>query len=320
MPLARTLKVVTATAALVIVASSSVANVAQPKLNKNTNLSPLTSLFWQAQMIEDVGGTDRINYSGKLRMLSQRIPAAACNLQAGVLPQKSAKILAATSAEFNKIINALEYGDPSLNIKGTESRRKTLAAIKDVKAEWEPFGAAANMIIDEGVTSSLSEQLIEQSGGLLSAAKILVSELSGQYSDPAAIIQSDAIRIDIAGRQRMLSQKISKDLCSVLSGVNVDAAMESLGKTIATFDVSLMALRDGMPSAGIKASTNAEIVAGLDLVAQHWVKLQPHFEAVKATGSLDPELRASVFEQLNVLLVDMNKVVGMYAKVGKQQI
>ncbi len=274
----------------------------------------------KAQMIEDLGGSDRINFSGKLRMLSQRIPAAACNLNAGIKSDLSAEILAATSAEFNKIVNALEYGDPSIGIKGAETRRKTLAALNDLRDQWVPVSAAVNLILDEGVADSLTEQLAEQNGPLLGAAKILVSELTGQYSDPAALMQADALRIDIAGRQRMLSQKISKELCFILSGIGADSALEALPKTIQTFEVSLTALREGMPAAGIQASTNPDIVAGLDVVLGHWVKLKPHFDTVIASRELDPETRAQVFEELNVLLVDMNKVVGMYAQVSKQQI
>ena len=274
----------------------------------------------EAQLIEDVGGPERINFSGKLRMLSQRIPAAACNLNAEVNADLSAEILAAASAEFNKIVNALEHGDPSLGIIGVESRRKTLAALKELRAEWEPVSAASRLILSEGSADSLTEQLADQNGPLLGAAKLLVSELTGQYSDPAALMQADALRIDIAGRQRMLSQKISKEMCFVMSDIRADSALETLPKTIETFDVSLTALREGMPAAGIQASTNPDIVAGLDVVMGHWVKLKPHFETVMSTRELDPETRAQVFQELNALLVDMNKVVGMYAEVSKQQI
>jgi len=276
--------------------------------------------LFDAQLVQDLGGTDRMNYSGKLRMLSQRIPAAACNMEAGINADHSAEVLAATSAEFNKILNALENGDPSLGIIGKEPRRKTLAAIDDLKAKWEPVGAAAQLAMKEGMSPSLNVQLSQQNGPLLASAKLLVSELVGQYSDPASVIQSDALRIDIAGRQRMLSQKISKELCYTLSGIETDASREAMGKTVSTFDVSLTALREGMPAAGIQPSANPDIIAGLDVVAGHWAKLQPYFQKVMASETLDDTARGEAFEMLNILLKDMNKVVGIYSKVSKQQI
>jgi hypothetical protein len=312
--MALTLKVMRVAAMTAIIATATSTAYAQ-----QTSLVGDEQLL-DAQMIEDLGGADRMNFSGKLRMLSQRIPAAACNLQAGVNVDHSAEILAATSEEFNKIVSALEHGDPNLGIIGKETRRKTLAALDGLKAAWAPVGAATGMIMAEGMTASHNEQLAVQNGPLLEAAKLLVSELVGQYSNPASVVQSDALRIDIAGRQRMLSQKISKELCYALSGLDADAARENLGKTVSTFDVSLTALREGMPAAGIKASTDPEIVAGLDLVAGEWAVLQPYLQAVMASETLDEATRGSVFEMLNTLLVDMNKVVLLYSQISKQQI
>ncbi len=277
-------------------------------------------LATKTQLLQEVGGAERINFSGKLRMLSQRIPAAACNLEAGVAPDQSAKILGAAAEEFNKIVNALEYGDPTLNIIGQEGRRRTLKAIADVRAEWEPIVAAARLAQAEGMTASLNQQLADQNDRLLGKAKLLVSELTGQYSDPAAVLQSDALRIDIAGRQRMLSQRISKDICYVLSGVNTEASKASLAKTISVFDVSHNALQFGQKDVGLKAPRHPEIIEGMKIVADHWAGLQPAFEKIEATGALSLEERAAVFSQLNNLLVDMNKVVGMFARESKQNI
>ncbi|MEM6940255.1 MAG: type IV pili methyl-accepting chemotaxis transducer N-terminal domain-containing protein [Pseudomonadota bacterium] len=273
-----------------------------------------------AQLLKDVGGSERINYAGKLRMLSQRIPAAACNLHAGVGDGASAQILEAASEEFNKIINALEHGDPSLNIKGREGRRKTLEAIADVRQEWEPVVAAARLVRNEGMSDGLNQQMADQNGPLLEAAKLLVSQITGAYSDPAAVLQSDAIRIDIAGRQRMLSQRISKDICFVLSGVNVDQSTASLKKTVALFDVSHNALQFGKLDVGLKAPRDPQIIEGMRIVADHWAGLQPSLTQVLETGTLSEPARLQVFKGLNALLVDMNKVVGMFARVSKQNI
>ncbi len=277
-------------------------------------------LATRAQLLKEVGGAERINFSGKLRMLSQRIPAAACNLHAGVKPELSSNILSAASEEFNKIINALEYGDPSLKIFGREGRRKTLKAIAEVRTEWEPIIAAARFARDEGMSDSLNQQLADQNDILLGKAKRLVSEITGEYSDPAAVLQSDALRIDIAGRQRMLSQRISKDLCYALSGVNIEQSKASLNKTISMFQVSHNALHFGAKDVGMKAPIEPEILAGMEIVASHWANLQPYFETFNTTGTLSASEREEAFELLNTLLVDMNKAVGMFAEASKQNI
>ena len=270
-----------------------------------------------AQFIEDVGGAERINFSGKLRMLSQRIPAAACNLTAGVDVEKSESVLKSATAEFEKIIQALELGDETLGIKGGEDRRKTLAAIAEVHKEWDIVKKDAEVMLASGATDALNQDIADHNMKLLGAAKLLVSELSGQYSDPTAIIQSDAIRIDIAGRQRMLTQKMSKEACYILSGVNVEASKKAIGGTANMFDASLNALMNGMPEAGIQASDDPQIAAGLVKVAAGWSFLKGHLSELDAGTEWDMETRAQVFNTFNSTMAEMNKVVGMYAEASK---
>lgn len=274
----------------------------------------------QANIVEDVGGPQRINLSGKLRMLSQRIPAASCNLVAGIEADTSGTILAGATHEFEKILAALEYGDGSLGIIGAEERRKTLAAIEALKMEWQQVDEAAVWMIDNGPDPELNKVLADRNDAVLSAAKLLVSEISGEYADPAALLQSDALRIDIAGRQRMLSQRMSKEACLILSDVNKEASLASISKTVNMFDVSLGALVNGMPAAGIKASSDAGIVSGLAVVSEDWAAFKPKLDALAAGASWDETERAEMFTGLNRLLVNMNKVVGLYTEASKQDI
>ena len=74
---------------------------------------------------QDVGASERVNFSGKLRMLSQRVAAAACNYGAGVDADGSLAVLLGSQKEFVQIINGLEFGDAELNMNGEETRRKT---------------------------------------------------------------------------------------------------------------------------------------------------------------------------------------------------
>jgi len=226
--------------------------------------------LFQANFVENVGGGERVNFSGKLRMLSQRIPAAACNLNAGIATEQSAALLEGAVAEFHTILAALEFGDESLGVIGAED------------------------------------------------TKLLVTEISGKYSNPVALMQSDAMAIDIAGRQRMLTQKISKELCFAQSGFNATPSLEALSGTVNTFVVSLDALRNGMEQVGVKPAPNAEIEAGLDTVKADWEQISAYVETVAQGGTVDDATRAEIFLGLNKTMADMNKVVGMYTVASQQ--
>jgi hypothetical protein len=269
------------------------------------------------QFLEDKGASERINFSGKLRMLSQRLPAAACNNHAGIAPEQSEAILHAAKVEFDTIIEALEFGNADLNIIGEEARRKTLAAIANLHAAYDPFHATFDNIEKTGGSDTEVKELAEHNIAILNAAKLLVSEISGQYADPTALLQSDALTIDIAGRQRMLTQMISKEVCLISSGIYAEQSMATIGNTVNMFEVSLNALMFGMEGAGIAPAPTGEILAGLETDQADWTEIKGCVEAVSSGEPIDDATRALVFIGLNKTMANMNAVVGLYAEDSK---
>lgn len=267
--------------------------------------------------VQDVGGSQRINLSGKLRMLSQRIPAAACNLNAGVVPDESAAVLNAAFAEFEQILTGLEIGDTALGIIGAEERPRTLRVIQEVHAKLEPFETAMTDMVDGVPSDAAVAMLADSNMELLEIVKLLVSEISGQYANPAALLQSDAMAIDIAGRQRLLTQQTSKEICLILSDINAAASQETLSGTINMFETSLDALQNGMRDAGLNPPPNDEIIQGLDQVHEEWFAVKDHLTAMVGGQALSDADRATVFTALNKTMADMNAVVGMYSEASK---
>jgi len=271
----------------------------------------------QTGFVEDSGASQRIDLSGKLRMLSQRIPAAACALRSGVAPDESRALLENSVNEFNAILFALEFGNDDMGVFGAEERPRTLRVIQEVHAKFDPIQTALNATAD-GVPSDEAIQILaDQNGAVLEMAKLLVVEISGQYSNPVALLQSDAMAIDIAGRQRMLTQKVSKDVCQIATGVNPTSSREALSGTVQIFEASLGALRNGMESVGLEQPPTEEIAAGLDRVQADWMEVKAHIDAVDAGEAISDEERAVVFVGLNKTMADMNKVVGMYSEASK---
>ncbi|MEP4196879.1 MAG: type IV pili methyl-accepting chemotaxis transducer N-terminal domain-containing protein [Aliishimia sp.] len=306
-PLRNLLNVTTLCAATLSVTATT-ANSTEPTLEDMT---------FDAGLVQDVGGSERINFSGKLRMLSQRVPAAACNLNAGVDPFHSSETLNASATEFHNILEALEFGDPTMGIIGAERSRKGLMAIKVVKDIWVPVEDASGKLLDDSHAEVAEQYVAHHNLELLEAAKLLVSQLSGQYANPVALLNSDAIRLDIAGRQRMLTQKVSKEACHILSEINGEEAKKALPRTIQMFEISHQALRFGMPEAGIKAIDDSEINAGLDLVASNWAALRPLLATIEAGGELDLSTRAELAQSLNTTMKNMNDVVHLYSDASK---
>lgn len=269
--------------------------------------------------VEDVSPTQRINLSGKLRMLSQRIPAAACHYVAGIDPEGARALLASAEKEFHNILEGLEFGSAELGINGAEERRKTLAQLHELQKFWDPYEAAVDEVLAGNTDAAHTKSLITDSMAVLGSAKLLVSEISTQYSNPAEMTQSSAMVIDIAGRQRMLTQKMSKEACAAWSGMSETAAADLAG-TMQMFDASLYALINGMPGAGIKKPTTAQIAEGLQVVYKDWTAVKDALTSISQGAKPAPEEAARIFQGLNKTMADMNKVVGMYAKAEKQEL
>ena len=275
-------------------------------------LSGQPALAQSATAVQD-NAAERINLSGKLRMLSQRIPSAACHYHRGIDPQGAGELLAAASAEFESILAALENGDPNLNIHLPETRRKTLAQIAVVREIWEPIRHDAEAVVAGMATEQEINSLLVENIALLGAAQRLVEELVKQYANPNAATRASLMLIDISGRQRMLTQKLSKEACILGGPFETNQTQSDLEGTAQIFEASLEALRFGMPQVGILPPPNPAIAAGLSGVLDDWNSVKPLVTRVTMDTGLTGDEHVAKFRGLNVTMANMNTVVGMYS-------
>ena len=267
---------------------------------------------------QDVGSSERVNLSGQLGTLSERITAAACNLSAGIATTESQAVLQISTHHFTRINKALLEGNRGFGILGEETRPRTLQAIDDLNAKWEPLQEMANATQAASNDVASVSSLAEQSDPLQKEAQILVSEITGQYADPVALLHADALLLEIAGRQRMLANRVSKNVCLIASDVRDEEAMAELQQTITLFDTSLNALQYGLESVGVRPPPNSAIEAGLGIVADEWNTIRPILDATIGGADLTDEIRGQVFLALLGIEARMNNVVTQYMKNSKQ--
>lgn len=267
----------------------------------------------QAEVTAPQNAQERINFSGKMRMLSQRIPAAACHLGRGIDPEGAMALLTGATVELEKILTALEFGDPDLNIIAPETRRKSIARLHDLREVWVPLQTAAQAIIAGTATDADYNYVLTENLPVLRAAQLVVEELVKQYSNPNAATRASLMLIDISGRQRMLTQKMSKESCMIGTDYETDTTINDLAGTMRIFEASLEALRFGMSEVGIMPPPNTTISDGLDGVVSDWSVARPHVAGAIAGDDIAGEAKVQRFQGLNVTMATMNRVVGLYA-------
>ena len=116
--------------------------------------------------------------------------------------------------------------------------------------------------------------------------------------------------INVAGAQRMLSQKMSKEALLLHSGVIERSLMEG---TMAQFERSHQDLLNGNPERDISRFDDPAIQAQMRTVGEHWQRLRQQLLTVQPNGALDMAL----LQQHSVALIKhMNDAVVMMTRLA----
>ncbi|MEM9760498.1 MAG: type IV pili methyl-accepting chemotaxis transducer N-terminal domain-containing protein [Pseudomonadota bacterium] len=251
----------------------------------------------------------KINIAGRQRMLTQRMAKAACFAFLGV--EREMHVEQAKSAHdlFDRSLRGLRFGDPDLGLK-TERNSRVQEGLGVVNGLWFSYGGAVETAISRASREDV-DAVIEQNLPILKEMNRAVSYTEQAYGGNEVPLHI-AIAINIAGRQRMLTQKMSKEASMLAIGYAPDDTKAMLAKTIALFDNSLQALREGMALVGIQPPKTPEVKRKLAGVAELWGDLKPVMDRVVAADTVDDAALEHVAAQNNPLLVAMNEAVFLY--------
>lgn len=117
---------------------------------------------------------------------------------------------------------------------------------------------------------------------VLTAAMLTTFTFSTPTLAQSAEVAEASLRINIAGRQRMLSQRMSKAACFAHIGVDVEAHKAMLDGAVSQFALSHKALRYGDADLGLKAEEVPATIAALALVDREWNNFSETIESIAA--------------------------------------
>lgn len=248
----------------------------------------------------------KINLSGRQRMLSQRIAQAACHAEMGVDRDANLRILAEATGLYHSTLQALRNGSDEMGIL-PEKDPSVIAALDAVGEIWPAFRDATEgvRLSDTGALDAIART----NTALLARSNDVVQALVASRGD--AVVAADlAQTIDVAGRQRMLSQRIAKGACFVARGI--DGAAAELIDSIALFEASHAALLGGDADRGIVAAPFDELLAQLMIVDAGWADLRDAARRASGGQALSTADLSVLSKGLSDLLREMNTAVGMY--------
>ncbi len=232
----------------------------------------------------DITLAQAINKAGRQRMLTQRVIKAYLQVAQGITPQISKRQLSDAVQLFDAQTGELR------TITRDERSRGSVARLDKL---WRPFKAIAMARADRAG----AERLLAMDDELINAAQELTVELQKRSDTPAGRL------VNIAGRQRMLSQRLAKYYLLRAWGMDSPSISKEIGSARTEFDGALAALRSAPES-------TAKIKNELDAVAVQWEWFQ---NALGLGGAASYGL--IVVNASEAILNSMELVTGMYEQL-----
>ena len=273
-----------------------------------------------SRLTGDLGASERVEAAGLLQVLSQEMASAACHLQYGIDIERSRELLEETKLKFNYILDALEHGSEELNIVGAEERRKTIIMIQELRTTWTPLHKAGLRLLDTPDDQDALLLIKAENEEVLTKSELLLSELASQYSNPFELLQSDVLLLEFVARQAMFTQKMAKISCEIWAGNNAEDRIELLSKIMNTYELTLGALLNGMPTAGLNEAPTPEIKASLTEATETWGTIKSHLQDVmtSVTDTSD-EIRSTLYAELTKEMYRMEALEKKYVEFSKHQ-
>lgn len=228
---------------------------------------------------------EMINKAGMQRMLTQRIVKAYAQLVINVDSRASRAQLNDAVSLFDRHLAELEQEAPNESVR---------AGLNDVRRLWGPFKSIANGPIDRAGMKQLSAT----DDALLARAHEVVIRLQ----DTAGTAQAHLV--NVAGRERMLSQRIAKFYMLLSAGLQGAELHEQMQRARYEFEGALADLRSA-------PEDTAEIRRGLAEVDRQWIVFRTSFQLDE--GQYIPLLVARAAEKI---LTQMDQVTAMYQRLG----
>jgi hypothetical protein len=252
-----------------------------------------------------VSAKRKINLAGRQRMLTQYMAKAFCFAVVGVDDDKAQMNQVFTMhGLFASTLVALRNGSADLEML-PEKNADVLASLDDVEKIWHLYDQA---IMQEKMTA-----VMELNIAVLDAMNRAVTVIEKAYSAANGVVRPEiGAAINIAGRQRMLSQRASKEFCLVVAGYKPDENRANLLQTIALFEKSLAALRDGDAAMSLKKAPSPTIAAQIEKGGEAWSYIRDTLERI-AKGDKPSAADLELIAQNNLeLLAEMDELVTMF--------
>jgi len=230
-----------------------------------------------------------INKAGRQRMLSQRMAKCYFQIGLGVDSERSRRVLDSSVAVFERQLTELRSFAPSPEIRETYQK---------LEKAWQAYRQA---LIATLPTQADGARILQMSDEVLRLAHQGTQQLESRSGTTSSRL------VNVAGRQRMLSQRMAKFYQAAAWGVGGEQSRAEIDKARGEFVTALQELNTA-------PSNNAALREELDLVKQQWMFFE---NALSQRSGADKRQATTVATTSERILETMENVVGLYEKLAR---
>ena len=268
---------------------------------RNSNFDGSNSCSMMTITVTEKEFASAINIAGYQRMLTQKMAKESICVILGIEKHQNIDNRRNTIDIFESNLDALIAGSGKNNIPRPPNNL-ILSKLNKVKKMWPEYKAAINgsspKLISE--LSNTILQLVNQS--------VKSYEISCYKSG----FTESGRTLNVAGSQRMLTQKMAKEFLLVASKTELKKNKDALSISINRFDRSLYALLDGNKDLRVKRPNDREIITGLRIVQDNWKEYKKLLDVNHENCGMDVFCKLDEISLLQ--LYQMNRVVAMFEK------
>ena len=232
--------------------------------------------------------SDAINKAGRLRMLSQRMGKAWLAVLLSVQKTSAQLVLDKSIALFNRHLVELKAYAPNPEV---------LATYTKLEAAWSDYQA---QLIGKAPARDAAAALLQQEAKVLALAHQGTQQLETHAGKPVGHL------VNVAGRQRMLSQRMAKfhlALAWKSAGTEAHQQIEAARKEFVA----------GLDTLATAPQTTPQIQQQLTLARQQWVFFDAALNRDDNPSKRDAE---NVFNTSENILQVMDQITGLYARLS----
>ncbi|SMR82101.1 Type IV pili methyl-accepting chemotaxis transducer N-term [Aliiroseovarius halocynthiae] len=217
----------------------------------------------------------RILAADKLSFLTEKVAKSVLLIQMDANVARNLEEMMHAHDEFDNILLGFREG------KGTSGvdRERFVSvnnALKHVEELWAPYRVAIEEIVEAGsVDDAHSHMILDNDEALEHACHEVVRKLEEAYGD-VDIDLALALALDFAGRQRMYTQKICKEIAFTALGKDADEHHKKFKKNATKFGKIIDALINGGNGMITMAKPpSSEAMSALVKLQEQWVAIEP---------------------------------------------